>query len=67
MAHKEWADRRRTLVYAWTETRFYEEFAPRPELAARVHLPRLALSDSRLEQVPGDCPREQKGVLLYVV
>jgi hypothetical protein len=59
LAQRPWPDRRRTLAYARTEARFYEEFAADEELAARlarlrVRLPRLALSDNTLDVVLGD-------------
>ena len=53
MAQRPWHDRRKTLAYARTESRFYQEFAP--ELARRgVRLPKLGLSDNRLDTVLGD-------------
>ena len=66
MAHKPWADRRRTLAYARTENRFYLEFvngysrrgdylAAQLERAG-VHTPRIALVDDRLQEVLGDAP-----------
>ena len=40
MAQRPWHDRRKTLAYARTESRFYQEFAP--EVAQRgVRLPKL--------------------------
>jgi hypothetical protein len=47
MAHKPWADRRRTLAYIRTELRFYGEFGAM--LRERgVPLPRAALLDGQL-------------------
>ena len=54
MAHKTWFDRRKTLVYARTELRFYTEFAPALVKAGGVRLPRLAAAESRLENALGD-------------
>lgn len=62
MAHKKWFDRRKTLVYARTEIRFYEEFAPLladaraggPVDTRTVRVPRLAAVDSRLDKALGD-------------
>ena len=53
MAQRSWHDRRKTLAYARTESRFYQEFAP--EVARRgVRMPKLGLSDNRLDSVLGD-------------
>ena len=59
MAQRPWSDRRRTLAYARTEARFYQEFAADASYAARlarmgVRLPRLGLSDIRMDQLLGD-------------
>ena len=59
MAERPWADRRRTLAYARTEARFYEEFAADAALAPQlarmgVRLPKLALSDNRMDVLLGD-------------
>ena len=58
MAERPWPDRRRTLAYARTEARFYQEFAADPEISQRleslgVRMPRLAKSDNRLDGVLG--------------
>jgi hypothetical protein len=58
MAQKPWADRRRTLAYARTEARFYEEFVPElrkrgltlPHCAHTVQLLQ-ALGDSEVRDV----------------
>ena len=50
-----WPDCRRTLAYARTEARFYDEFAPAGSaLAAAARAPRLALSDNRLDALLGE-------------
>lgn len=59
MVQRPWADRRRTLAYARTEARFYQEFASDEDIAARlaqlgVRLPRLGLSENSLDAVLGD-------------
>lgn len=59
MAQRPWPDRRRTLAYSRTETRFYHEFAADAELAGRfarlgVCLPRLALGENRLDAMLGE-------------
>ena len=59
MAERPWPDRRRTLAYARTESRFYQEFAADGQLAQRlarmgVRLPRLGLSDNRLDAILGN-------------
>lgn len=59
MADRPWSDRRRTLAYARTETRFYQEFAADASFAAAlartgVRVPRLAQSDNRLEALLGE-------------
>ena len=58
MAHKAWADRRRTLAYARTEARFYGEFVADAHVAERlarcgVRVPQVGLSDNRLDGVLG--------------
>ena len=61
MANRPWADRRRTLAYARTEQRFYEEFVADPALAPRfaatgVSLPKLCGSENKLDALLGDDP-----------
>ncbi|KAK3279066.1 hypothetical protein CYMTET_13031 [Cymbomonas tetramitiformis] len=49
MAHKPWADRRRTLAYIRTEMRFYQEFAEALASRAGVRIPRAGITRGRLE------------------
>ena len=59
MADRPWPDRRRTLAYARTEARFYQEFAADGAMEARlmrlgVRLPRLAMSENSMDTLLGD-------------
>ena len=48
MAQRPWADRRRSLAYARTEVRFYQEFAPRLR-SSSCRIPRVASIEAQLE------------------
>ena len=59
MSKRSWHDRRKTLAYARTESRFYGEFISGQDISTRlarfhVRLPRLIFSDNRLDLVLGD-------------
>ncbi|KAH8080988.1 phosphotransferase-like protein [Aureococcus anophagefferens] len=59
LAHKPWADRRRSLAYARCELRFYREFAP----GLDVGTPRVALlEDAGLEDLGTRSRQRRRGV-----
>lgn len=78
MANKPWQDLRRSLAYARTESRFYNEIAPKliergvsvPRVAACVGSLHVLGEDSEVHDLPGEEPSAeelaQSGALLYL-